>query len=302
MQRVYLSEFGSLWSSAVDAEGHVYVLDRDAGQLLKLSPSGHLQHRWSVPPMRIPTQPSDLTGISVGPHNTLYLTDAFNYQVITVTASNGQIIASWDTHNIQKRLPDGPFGVAQDAAGNLYVPNFAFSDVEKYSPSGTLLMTFGHTCPQRPGSQTKPDACTDEGHLAPDELNHPDGIAVDEEGNVYISDHRSRRVVKFTPDGTQAAAFGPTLPAPYGPLGLTEGVAVDRDGTMYVEDLSHGRMVKLSPTGTPVAQWHAPKGYVPAGTPGMDAEGNLYVSLNAPAGPCIIVKLSPLLQRLATWK
>lgn len=113
------------------------------------------------------------------------------------------------------------------------MPNSAFLDVARYSPSGELLQTFGHPCPQAHGSDTSTNVCTDKGHQGPGELDHPDGIAVDRGGNVYVSDHRSRRIVKFAPNGQQVAVFGPELPDPYGSFGLTEGVAVDRTGNIY---------------------------------------------------------------------
>lgn len=296
-----ISQYGTLWSAAVDPAGHIFVLDRATARLLKLSPSGRVLGRWSIPPYPIPNQPSDLTGITIGPHHTLYLTDSYNYQLVTVTTS-GQIIASWDTHHVRQWRPVGPFGVAVDARGNLYVPNFAFSDVARYAPSGKLLQTFGHPCPQAPGGDTTAGPCTDEGHQGPGELNHPDGIALDQNGNIYVSDHRSRRIVKFAPNGQQLAVFGPSLPAPYGSFGLTEGVAVDRAGNIYVEDRSGPPVVKLSPAGVPLAQWQAPKGYAPEGTPGIDAAGNLYLTLNADTAPCLVVKLSAELRVQSSWK
>jgi sugar lactone lactonase YvrE len=124
---------------------------------------------------------------------------------------------------------------------------------------------------------------------------------VDRQGTLYVSDHRSRRIVTFAPDGREVAAFGPELPAPYGSFGLTEGVAVDREGNIYVEDRSGPRVVKLSPQGTPLAQWQAPTGYVPEGTPGMDARGNLYLTLNADTQPSMVVTLSPDLRVRSRW-
>jgi sugar lactone lactonase YvrE len=116
-----------------------------------------------------------------------------------------------------------------------------------------------------------------------------------------VSDHRSRRVVKFSPAGEQLSVFGPRLPAPYGSLGLTEGLAVDSAGNIYIEDRKGPRVVKLSPAGRPLAQWRAPKGYVPEGTPGIDSAGNLYLTLNADRGPSMVAILTPNLTFRTRW-
>ena len=59
--------------------------------------------RWAIPPIYVPNQPSDLTGIATGPHHTVYLTDSYNYQMVTVT-NRGQIIRSWDTRHVKEWL------------------------------------------------------------------------------------------------------------------------------------------------------------------------------------------------------
>ena len=40
------------------------------------------------------------------------------------------------------------------------------------------------------------------------QLNHPGGIAIDREGNVYVADTRNHRIMKFTSSGTFIKKWG----------------------------------------------------------------------------------------------
>src|SRR5215470_9313995 len=87
-------------------------------------------------------------------------------------------------------------GVAVDKGGEVYAT--IGNQVEKFSPGGTLVDTFG-------GGQ----------------LNNPDGIAVGPDGAVYVADTGNNRVERFSATGGSPAAVG---------AGLTAPLAVEVDG------------------------------------------------------------------------
>ena len=62
-----------------------------------------------------------------------------------------------------------PWGIAIDKPGDVYVADWKNDRVQKFSPGGEYLATFG-----KPG--------TGDG-----ELHRPSGIAIDNEGDVYVS-------------------------------------------------------------------------------------------------------------------
>lgn len=194
--------------------------------------------------------------------------------------------------------------MAVDSQGYIYTTNFDYSDVEKYSPSGQLVSSFGTECPQQPGSDSAALPCANATSIPSGQLNHPFGIELDGQGNIYVNDHRSSRVVKFSPVGEQLGAVGPTLPAPYPSMSLPEGVGVDSVGDVYVQASNPESVVKLAPSGTPLAEWQVPGHYYLGGDPGFDPQGNLYVTANTDDDPpsAMIVKLSPSLRVLAEWK
>lgn len=315
-----IGAMGTIHGVAVDAQGNVYVAAEEAGYLLKLSPSGHIVAAWAIPPDPKTGTPPYVNGVALDAQGSIYLSDAHNSQILKLSPQ-GTVVAHWETlhkeHGVDIYNTAGP---AVDGQGNIYITNWDYGDVEKYSPSGRLILSFGKLCPMLsntakptcadatyiggPGCETTfLPMCVDPTDLPPGELNHPYGLALDTQGNIYVSDHYNRRIVKFSPSGAQLAVFGSQLPPPYGPLSVSEGVAVDAHGNLY--DICAGlkpRVVKFSPSGQPVAQWTPPDPYNPAGDAGVDANGNLYVTLISETAPSEVVKLSPELQLLQEWK
>ena len=89
-------------------------------------------------------------------------------------------------------------------------------------------------------------------------FSQTEGIAVDNNGAIYIADADGNRIRKITPDGrihTMAgngvAGFaGDSGPSYTALLSHPYGVAVDAQGNLYVADLGNGRIRKISTDGT----------------------------------------------------
>jgi len=76
-----------------------------------------------------------------------------------------------------------PIGVAVDKAGNAYIADWGDNEVRKLSIAGTIATVAGS------GTEcSKPPACGDGGAATSARLSYPDGVAVDQSGNVYIAD------------------------------------------------------------------------------------------------------------------
>src|SRR3982075_1122274 len=82
----------------------------------------------------------------------------------------------------------------------------------------------------------------------------PAGIAVDSEGNVYVSDYALDRLVKFGPDGTVLSQWGSTGSA-LGQFNAPFGVALDERNTLYVVDQLNNRLQRFSSDGSPMGAW-----------------------------------------------
>jgi sugar lactone lactonase YvrE len=287
-------------AAAVDSSGNLLVVDNDARQVIKLSPDGQVLTRWPVPQDTTLQRGPFMNGIGIDRQGSIYVTDGLGYRIVKF-APTGAVIGSWDVPS--KRLPPSGFSpesIAFDAAGNVYTADFALSQIDTFSPSGVLLSTFGREC-------THPDrtvfVCLPENKIPPGVFNHPIGVSVDTQGNIYVCDHRSGRIVKLSSSWQQLAVFGPKLPGNYGSLDVPEGIAVDSQGDIYVNDgRTTLRVVKLSPNGQPLGQWIAPSPYKPIGPDALDAHGNVYVPMQGDAvHPDFLAKLSPDLKLVAQW-
>jgi DNA-binding beta-propeller fold protein YncE len=85
----------------------------------------------------------------------------------------------------------------------------------------------------------------------------PSGIAIDAEGDVYVSDYALDRIVKFGPDGTVLAQWGGSGGA-LGQFNAPFGLAVDASDTLYVVDQLNNRVQRFATDGTPLSAWGGP--------------------------------------------
>lgn len=82
----------------------------------------------------------------------------------------------------------------------------------------------------------------------------PAGLAVDGDGNVYVSDYAFDRMVKFGPDGSVLGQWGGTGNA-FGQFSAPFGVAVDANNTVYVVDQLNNRVQRFSTDGSSLGAW-----------------------------------------------
>jgi DNA-binding beta-propeller fold protein YncE len=130
------------------------------------------------------------------------------------------------------------------------------------------------------------------------QLNDPQGVAVDSQGNLYVADTGNRRVVKLSQAGQVLAEWRLGAEDRSAPA----GIALDSDSNVYVADWQAGQVFKLAPTGLLLAQWGAP-GDGPGAFDGpralaVDADGNVYV---ADSGNQRVQKLAPTGEAVAQW-
>jgi hypothetical protein len=130
----------------------------------------------------------------------------------------------------------GPSAVAIDSAGNLYIADEKNNLVEKVTPSGELSIFAGD------GTQGPSTA----GAATSVHLDRPVGIAVDESGNVYITDNASHQVVEVSAGQLSViAGNGTEGPATYGgpatesELGYPFGLALTPAGGLVFGDDSN---------------------------------------------------------------
>lgn len=142
---------------------------------------------------------------------------------------------------------ESPWGVAIDAAGNLYVADPGTNLVRRVDAGTKTIRTVAGT-----GEE---DNTGDGGPATQARLSHPNGVALDAAGNLYVSCDRGR-VRRIDPGGTIStfAGGGESLgdggPATMAYIDTPAGVTVDADGNVWIPDYYGGRVRKVDPSGT----------------------------------------------------
>ena len=164
--------------------------------------------------------------------------------VISTIAGNGTAAFGGDNGPGTTAALSGPGAVAVDGAGNVFIADTVNNRVRKLSAAGTITTIAGTGTGGSLG---------DGGPAVGAQLKGPSGIAVDDEGNVYVADtgnHRVRKIdttgVITTLAGTGAAGFGGDgSPAASALLSGPVGVAVGPNGELYVADAGNQRVRRI---------------------------------------------------------
>ena len=178
-------------------------------------------------------------GVSVDAQGNLYIADVNDYRVrkvsggiISTVAGNGTLGFSGDGGQATSAQLNAPADVTVDRAGNLYIADYVNNRIRVVS--GGIITTIAGTTKGFAG---------DGGPASSAQLNTPAGLALDSQGNLYISDsqnHRLRRIENKLP----TASF--TLSPASGTAPLTASVdgsaSADPDGqvTAYAWEFGDG--------------------------------------------------------------
>jgi hypothetical protein len=140
----------------------------------------------------------------------------------------------------------GPFGVATDRAGNIYVADSGNSRIRKIAVATGIITTVA-------GNGTVGFA-GDGGPATSASLSSPRKLAVDSVGNIYVADSGNNRIRKInaatgiitTVAGNGTAGFsGDGGAATSASLRSPGGLAVDTAGNIYVADTGNNRIRKI---------------------------------------------------------
>jgi glucose/arabinose dehydrogenase len=191
--------------------------------------------------------------VAVDGDGNLYVTDRQNHTirkitpagVVTTLAGTAGSYGSADGTGADARFYY-PYGVAVDGDGNVYVADTINHTIRKITPAGVVTTLAG----------TAGAVGSTDGTGADARFNEPYGVAVDGDGNVYVTDRYNHTIRKITPAGVVTTWAGAE-----GESGFVDGigraaffdypsgVAVDGDGNVYVADNSNHAIRKVTPAG-----------------------------------------------------
>ncbi|MGW0933127.1 NHL domain-containing protein [Streptomyces sp. NPDC002644] len=246
---------------AVDRAGNLYIADSENHRIRKVTADGQIRTVAGTGTAGFsgddgPAASAELNcpyGVAVDSTGTLYIADTDNHRVRQVTpdgrirtvAGTGTPGFSGDGSPAAAAQLNGPYGVAIDGAGDLYITDADNHRVRKVAGDGTISTVVG----------TGTDGFSGDGGPATSaRLDFPLGVVADHTGALYISDHNNHRVRKVAGDGTISTVAGTGTdgfsgdggPATSAQLNYPFGLAVDCVGALYIADYVNDRVRKVT--------------------------------------------------------
>jgi sugar lactone lactonase YvrE len=307
---------------AVDAAGNLFFADGDNQRIRKVTPAGIIS---TVAGNGITdfygasgfsgdgglataAQLNYPRGVAVDAAGNLFIADTGNNRIREVTpagfigtvAGNGTSGFSGDDGPATAAQLYGPYGVAVDAAGNLFIADTLNVRIRKVTPAGVISTVAGNGSSGFSGDGGPATAAQLAG---PDQRGYASsGVAVDAAGNLFIADTYNNRIRKVTAAGIistvagngSAGFSGDGGPATAAQLGGPSGVAVDAAGNLFIADTYYNLVRNVTPAGiiSTVAGSGSPESpgfsgdggpaiaaqlYGPSGVT-VDASGNLFIA------------------------
>ncbi len=234
---------------AVDSAGNFYIADTANNRVRKVDTTGMITtvtgdgnaNYEGDGGSAVSAEVSGPTDVAVDAAGNIYIADNGNNRVrrvdssgnINLVAGNGSSTASGD---------GGPatsaglsvWGIALDPAGNLYIADYLNHQVRKVNPNGLISAFAGD------GTQ---GFSGDGGPALSSNLNTPEGLAVDDAGDVYISDDiggvrkvDTLGIITSVAGGATEAFEGDGGSATQASLDHPHGVWVDNLGNIFIAD------------------------------------------------------------------
>lgn len=213
-----------LWSPygiAVDSTGKIYVADPRVGAIFIFN----AENKKDVQMIKNGVQAHFglVIGLAIDDTDRLFASDT----------QLGHVLVFDKNHKLEGKISEGmvePAGLAIDNENRfLYVADVQQDQILVYDADTYKLL-------RRIGTAGHHHELTDEG-----DFSKPTNVAVDSDGNLYVSDTLNDRVEEFDADGQFIRAFGRNGDGP-GYFARPKGIAVDADGHVWVADSTQNRV------------------------------------------------------------
>ena len=168
---------------AVDTAGSVYISDNSNGRIRRVTPDGMISTFVSI---------AGVSGLAFDAAGNLYASQGLGTirritpaGVTSVIAGTGTAGFSGDGGPATAAMLSSPFGLAFDAAGNLFFADAQNNRVRRITPAGVISTVAGDGNARLTG---------DTGPALAASLAGPAGVAIDAAGDLYIADASNGRV------------------------------------------------------------------------------------------------------------
>ena len=274
-------------SIAVGPDGSVFFVDADDARVRKIDPQGEISTVAGSGPLFSdpglnqgfggdggPATSARLSypyGVAVDAGGNLYIADAGNNRIRRVDAAT-QVISTVAGTGLQGSSGDGgpaisarlfnPEALAFDSAGRLYISDTGNHSIRRFDPaSGAITRVAGTGAPGYNG---------DSGTATAVQLAHPQGLAFDRAGLLYVADQNNGRIRRLDPVAGTMVTIATVV--------LANGVAVDAAGIVYATGLGgDSPLFRINPD-SGVATQLSFRNVTAAWALATDASGHLLIS------------------------
>ncbi|MBE0698886.1 MAG: 6-bladed beta-propeller [Anaerolineaceae bacterium] len=168
---------------AVDTEGRLYVMDTGNKRIAIFDPDGNFISQFGTAGFD-PGQFDEPVGIAVDAENNVYITDTWNQRIqVLAHSSDSQTyvpLRSWDFSGWEgQSLDNKPFLAVSPVNGHVFVTDPEKPRVVEFDSEGALVRAWGDYS------------------SGPDGFGLASGVAVDQNGNVWISDGANNVLLRF---------------------------------------------------------------------------------------------------------
>lgn len=214
-------QFIRVYGVTADSEGKIYAADQAVGAIFVIDPATKEAH---LIRNGVEARFGTINGLAMDDNDRLFVSDAKLHHVLVFNSRHQQeaIVGTGE-------LSD-PGGLAIDRENRfLYVVDTGKDQVVVFDADNYKLL-------RRIGTTGKKHTLTDPGNFS-----LPTNVAVDREGDVYVSDTLNNRVEIFDAEGNFISEFGKAGDGP-GRFARPKGIAVDRDRHIWVVDEVQSRV------------------------------------------------------------
>lgn len=195
-------------------------------------------------------------GVALDTSGNLYIADENNFRIRKVTpsgiistvAGNGSYGFAGDGGQATAARLASPASIAIDRSGNMYIADMGNNRVRKVTTSGIISTIAGNgtSSPTGDGSQATAAA-----------VPLPHGIKVDNDGNIYVTNHSTHRVRKISTTGIISTIAGTGTAGTTGDGGAATaarinapyGLHLDNAGNIYIACMTGNNVRKIDASG-----------------------------------------------------
>lgn len=289
------AEFSFPQGITIDATGNLYVADFGNHRIRKITPTGFVttvagftsgfeNGQGTLAQFSFPQD------VTIDPTGIIFVTDRSNQKIRTISNTGFVNTITGDTRGFSNGNQfdtkfDDPEGIVIDASGNLFVADNGNHIIRK------IVSLF-----QTPISSTFAGSSSfafADGQGEEAGFSSPSDIAIDLQGNLYVTDGFGKLIRKISPTGlvttlagsSDGFADGQGVDAKFN---RAAGIVCDAQGNLFVADSRNNKIRKISPSGLVTTVAGTTQGFNDGDVSiaqfnniidiTIDAQGNLYVT------------------------